>query len=367
MADEQVPRRDGQSVADEKQDRKIDVLENRIQRGELWIIFLTAAMTIAAFAAVYVARKQWRVMEQQTKVMQAQLADARKAAVEGDKVTDRQLKIAEKQADSQKTLADANKDIAAAATKSARATEQLADATRKAADASRSLADSAAQSNVATQRLAAAASDANTVSRELVDTTENISRAFVYAKSVDFEELSMPAYFGPPPVAWQASIQWENTGNTPTRDLIVNSSCWVDFGGAIGAEFGTLLRSDPREFDVCHIEPQDKMLFRNATRALLIGPKQIRNAGGCTFTTIDVLFNQMGLGSYYYVFGAATYHDVFRPQYLHRTEYCFVMTLTGSLGTYGRPETRKPVGNVAVPCREHNCADEECNRQTPLP
>ena len=76
---EQVPARDAQSITDEQQNRKIDVLADRIKRGELWIILLTAAMTIAAFAAVYVANKQWLVAERQTALIQEQLKDARNA------------------------------------------------------------------------------------------------------------------------------------------------------------------------------------------------------------------------------------------------------------------------------------------------
>lgn len=208
-ANQQVPSGDDQSITDEKQDRKLDVLENRIKRGELWIIFLTAAMTFAAFAAVYVARKQWRVMEQQTKVMQDTLADARKSNIESGKVTDRQLGIAEKQASSQGILADANKDIAAAATKSAKATEQLARATTDAAAASRSLAESAGKSSAATQRLA----DATAMQLEHVD------RPFIAVSVLGEAVTSGYASKG---MAFSFRISLANEGHSAARTTRVN-------------------------------------------------------------------------------------------------------------------------------------------------
>lgn len=380
VANQQVPHRDGQSIADAQQNRKLDVLENRIKRGELWIILLTAAMTIAAFAAVYVARKQWRVMELQTKVMQDTLADARKSAIESDKTSDRQFKIAEGQASSLKILADANKDIAGAATKSAAATERLAGATSESAKASRGLADSSAQSTVATQRLADAALDANSVSRQLVstteramDTTKNISRAFVFAKGVELQDAYMSSLVAPLITGgdthshlYTIGVQWENTGGTPTQDLTITNSCWSTRAGQLAERAADLIA-----FDVSSIDTQDKLFERHSTTSMVLAPKQIQTVGVCAVDALGQVEKELGAVPLYYTFGTARYRDIFNPGYVHRTEYCFVITPTGSRwypgSSIGNAEKMPPLRILASPCREHNCSDEECNGQSPLP
>lgn len=130
---EQVPRTSGQSEADAQQNRKIETLEDRIKRGELWIILLTAAMTIAAFAAVYVARKQWLVserqtglMDRQTRLMERQMDEARIAGRAADKVTDRQLKIAESQDESLRKMAETNKALVDSSKASAGSSARIA-------------------------------------------------------------------------------------------------------------------------------------------------------------------------------------------------------------------------------------------------
>ncbi len=338
-------------------------------------------IAIAAIIGSFFVYRQLAAMNDQLAVMREQMADARSAAKATDVTTDRQLKIAEKQASSQKTLADANKDIAAAATKSAKATEQLAVATSKAADASRSLAESAADANVATHRLADAALDANSVTRELVkttqqaiDTNKGISRAFVFAKGVELHEVYMSNILGAVIKggqsriqSWIISVQLENTGSTPTQDLTVTSSCWETYGRKLLDR-----ASDAPGFDVCAIDPKDPWLESHAIVSMVLAPKQIRPFGGCQIKATGLLMNELGALPLYYTFGTVRYRDIFNPSYIHRTEYCFVVTLTGSAYELGLPAGRRgekmpPLGILATPCQQHNCADEECNGQSPLP
>jgi hypothetical protein len=368
--DQQPPSRNTQSVADAQQDHKIEALEDGLKRGERWIIGLTAALTIAAFAALYIAHGQWGVMREQTGVMQQQLADSRKASDAQDKVTVKTLSNLKDQADALKKQADALHDLVGATTKAANAAKTSADNSGKSADATQRLAEATSKAARSSQDLAAAANEANIVSRELVATSQQAintnqatQRAFIVAKGVDdLEEITyLPALLGNTPLGYIAAVQWENTGSTPTRDLTISSNCWLDW-------YRKAPKDDPRAFDVSSIDSADQFLQKNPDRPRPAGPHQLFHAGGCAIgiVLIPAMQDLLFAGTSYYVFGTARYKDVFNSEYVHRTDFCFAMQLTGSFlandPRYAKLKL-KPLGITAQPCTKHNCADEECDKE----
>jgi uncharacterized protein YoxC len=328
---------------------------------------LTATWVIAGVTGVYalVAFLQWRAMSGQLKSMDESGKDTKALASAAGSQTE-QMKTLAGQTTllAQKTsdLAEHTKTSATAAQDSAAATKDLATATAKAAKSSHDLA--------------AAARDANVVSRELVKTTQqagninrNIARAYVFATDIKLNPIMSPL---PPfkPIGWTANVTWDNTGNTPTNDLVVSANCW-SAGPGILTSGPDVAKEHPDAFDVSTIKPGDKDLMRIPDAPHLIGPKSTKHSVACTISPMEAVFNGISyLTFYYYSFGTARYKDVFGIP--HRTDFCFVFHLTGNGEVSYMDEATagsaakvglKTLGIEAAFCQKHNCADEECDAE----
>jgi len=119
--------------------------------------------------------------------------------------------------------------------------------------------------------------------------------------------------------------------------------------------------------------PADESFTRNADVKLLIGPKQQSlAAGGCMIDPATVSVHELGRTLLYFTFGTARYGDVVNPSTMHRTEFCFVLALTGSKYADESHQSKDSIPSLGIdsyPCQYHNCADDECERadSKPLP
>ena len=221
--------------------------------------------------------------------------------------------------------------------------------TDEALAAANRLANAAAQSANESRQLAREAAAANAISQEAL---VGVQRAFMFPKGVDLEQLTDARatgdITGTKPVAWIARVKWENSGNTPTRNLTVAWRCLYSFD-QINDPWGFV----PKKGD------KSKGLVTGEVRSVF-GPKQTEYAGACGIPPIALLLHQLGAYNYY-VFGIATYNDVLSPKRVHRTEFCYALKITGNIETGWRDAPSvAPLTSEAYACQKHNCADEEC-------
>lgn len=176
--------------------------------------------------------------------------------------------------------------------------------------------------------------------RKLAEITQealvSVQRAFVIAKTT--APTSIPDADGKRVVAWEFRIQWENSGNTPTRTVLqyVNVQWRAN--------------ELPKNFNFSDLgEPR-------STQSV-IGPKTTVTSGAMIVPTEVIVAAQHGT-MHLYFWGWATYRDIFPNTPTHRTEFCYKLTQVD-----GNPVTSK-VRFVSTHCREgHNCIDEECDKR----
>jgi hypothetical protein len=134
---------------------------------------------------------------------------------------------------------------------------------------------------------------------------------------------------------WRFSLPWENSGGTPTRNLVFSTN-WCTRQDVLPGNFGYPYPPDGNK--------------------ALIGPKAII----CS-EPFDIAHEEMnkviGKKAHIYIWGQARYNDVFEKTPMRVTRFCFevvFLTTPGAPGSY-------------FSCRHHgdyNCADEECGTTT---
>jgi hypothetical protein len=156
-----------------------------------------------------------------------------------------------------------------------------------------------------TARIAATAvKDQASLTREAMTRTQ---RAFVFVKHVcvGHQINLVQATTGPlveAVIGWNIGIQWENTGDTPTRDLVTHISLH-EFQGEMPADYNF---------------PE---LNKTTTKSLL-GPKAV--CFSPVFSISDSQARQIFQGrNHLYMWGWAEYDDVFPDSERHRTEFCY--------------------------------------------
>jgi hypothetical protein len=168
-------------------------------------------------------------------------------------------------------------------------------------------------------------------------------RAFMTAKEIRFEPLTM---FGIKGATWLANVYWENSGNTPTKNLTIVANCVSGF---------------EQLADPAHI-PKEKQAttFRAATiTRAVFGPKQTNRAGLCPVTSLDATLGQFGAFTHLYIYGVAVYHDVFDQSSWRLTQFCFQAANFVISG----PDDNPTMTALVVPCVVRNCTDEECGEE----
>jgi hypothetical protein len=151
---------------------------------------------------------------------------------------------------------------------------------------------------------AAQTQESNAINRRaLID----VQRAFVFIDSYNWG----PTGDFRPDTGWGITLAFENSGNTPTKDLNIEIFC----------PFSKTLIDDPY---------QPKLDGATVHTKRVLGPKQKTIGGACVFDTKDLLDVQKGKWLLYIV-GKAEYQDVFGES--HITEFCDVFYgIDGNLG-----------------------------------
>ncbi len=314
-------------------------------------MLITALATlIIAGATIYYAiyaRQQWRAMDGQLQVMQGQLNEMKSASEQ----TERAIKASNRIAEATARSVAASNRLADAAAQATGESRRLADAATQANDVSRQLVNAAAQANAVSNRLADTAAQGNEINRRaLID----VQRAFMFPRGIDFEPITSARLTGDlsgtRPIAWQARVKWENSGNTPTRDLLISTNCVTSFEPI--AEPYTITATDE----------QHHFLVKNEV-GFVFGPKQTNYAGPCALNPLIIVFHQLDW-IHFYVFGTARYRDVIDPGTIHLTEYCFELRIKGIIeaGPHDVPGV-PTLNSTASFCAKHNCADDECEKE----
>ena len=160
----------------------------------------------------------------------------------------------------------------------------------------------------------------------------SVQRAFVVIKDFKLQRIidtkRIPAY--------QITPLWENSGLTPTREMVTNGS-W--------ALFKERMPEDYKFPDMPGIPG----------RRLLLGPKAAMNGGSLIIPSS--VFDQAKKGiNRLYIWGWADYNDIFRNTARHRTEFCSEILITGD------PHSSDLTVTFGV-CDRFNGADSETMRK----
>jgi hypothetical protein len=166
-------------------------------------------------------------------------------------------------------------------------------------------------------------------------------RAFITAKGVEFEPVS---FLGKKGIFWIATPVLENSGNSPTADLIAITHCAPSFEAM----------NDPSTME------KTNPLYASRTldfRHMVFGPKQVSAGGFCAVSSLNALFSMVPGEIHLYVYGTVAYHDIFDSEHWHETYYCFD-SMNFALGD----DANNPkMTAFTVACRSRNCVDEECS------
>jgi hypothetical protein len=164
------------------------------------------------------------------------------------------------------------------------------------------------------------------------DALTSVQRAFVSIPTPIIAEAPDP--HNPGQTLYQIMIRWENTGNTPTRNLtmrfrFIPSPTAIDDPWDFNSPKTVTI---PREF----ISPKDKV------------------SEGSYYMSHQEAVDTVQRRSYLYAIAEATYDDILKSGEPHITQFC--ASYKGVAGVV--------IQNLQVvhweSCRHHNCADDEC-------
>jgi hypothetical protein len=173
--------------------------------------------------------------------------------------------------------------------------------------------------------------ESNEINREAL---ESVQRAYV-TFSPFITQVIRSRTNGSPPVAWRFQIPVVNSGTTPTRDMLNYATLYITEGEL------------PADFDF-----QD---FEHG-RSMVLGPKAEIN-----FETseagIDSIADVANGKKSLYLYGWATYRDIFKNTQRHVTKFCYRVEV----------RTADPLHDLSPNARytiygKHNCTDEECDK-----
>jgi hypothetical protein len=169
---------------------------------------------------------------------------------------------------------------------------------------------------------------------EKTDETQRMfNRAFIFPVAADLALVPTPGFST---MKWNFVPQWENSGNTATVDLKVETRCGVLVSQRIEPSFGTGAA--------------------DASSNRVIGPHQKVLGEGCSFGYQE-LSEAMTRKKFLYILMRATYKDVFGA--MHITEFCAKAFIL--IGNLSDPYPTRPIGlSNGASCLNHNCADEQC-------
>jgi hypothetical protein len=177
--------------------------------------------------------------------------------------------------------------------------------------------------------------DSIEVARRAAIATENAftltERAFVFVRDARIEIHKDP--MSRQIVAFAGKIVWENSGDTPTKNLRIHTNLRL---------FSTLL---PGNFDFPDVNP---------TRAsMLIGPKAAASTMPLVILAHQLKDVRDGI-AHLYMYGWAEYNDIFPGTKRHRTEFCHKWLISGDI------TATESFGAQFIWHDRYNGADDDC-------
>jgi hypothetical protein len=159
-----------------------------------------------------------------------------------------------------------------------------------------------------------------------------VNAAFVYAKTINFAGPNTHMTGGND---WIAGIQWENSGNIQTHDLLIA----MTYTGS----------PQPQKFPVF---PSFKDIEKTGA---FLGPKA---SSYLSLPISGLVLSEIQVHRLYvYIFGRATYRDPINPRDDRLTRVCWELS-------YVPADVEKFTGPTFLPhCAIHTCADGECARE----
>jgi hypothetical protein len=143
-------------------------------------------------------------------------------------------------------------------------------------------------------------------------------------------------------VWWAYEVVWENTGKTPTRNLRIYTGQYLEEADLPpGFDFDCLRR----------IEGPTSMA----------GPGRVIQGLTLGIDGDDIKSSQDGK-NYLYIWGIATYNDIFPKTPEHITRFCWRLTFIGDPTRPHDSEFNRTEFHWTHHY-EHNCADEDCDKQ----
>jgi len=206
------------------------------------------------------------------------------------------------------------------------------------------LITSASTQALASSKQADAAKITAEATKRSVDYIQNTQRAFVY-----WSGMKEPAKAGIGDTHWNFNMTWENSGETPARGRLGIDSC-------VG----------PRDLLSCFMNGEhrpDFMLTERLVRPFTLAPKGQFDSSTVNVTdeTIEMVRKRI---LHLYIYGTATYTDVFGTS--HITRFCAETVPIEVPGV--TPLTWSPVeceDAKGIPI--HSCIDDECNEEPQYP
>jgi hypothetical protein len=173
------------------------------------------------------------------------------------------------------------------------------------------------------------------------ETMIKTQRAFVLVKALEIEPLTVLHQSPTGPlvdrvVGWRIGVKWENSGDTPTRDLFTHISL-KSFDSEI-----------PNNYDFPDLPD------RSLSKAL-VGPRGTISSASFAIPVEQAQTVRAG-AKYLYMWGWAEYDDVFPSTPRHRTEFCFEFL-------FSEPFPQKTSISHLMH-GSHNGAEDECLKPT---
>jgi len=164
------------------------------------------------------------------------------------------------------------------------------------------------------------------------DALTSVQRAFVFQKDDAIRAITTANE-----ITWHLYPTWENSGNTPTKNLLIRVLCKPS------------LQKLDKPFDFIAEERTAE------TAPRLLGPHQTTVGGTCERSSAELVALQKQ-GGLFYMGGIATYSDVFEIP--HRTRFCHAWAFYSDMSVASPPPQ-----TTSVLCASGNCADKECDEQ----
>ncbi|MBI1776056.1 MAG: hypothetical protein HYR63_11985 [Proteobacteria bacterium] len=198
---------------------------------------------------------------------------------------------------------------------------------------------------ISSERVAAVGRDSADAARRAADTAERAliagQRAFISASFVPIANLNPETG---EITNWGFRTIWTNSGDTPTR-LLIN-------------HINLQPRDDelPPDWDFPDYWPAEMPPSKRSAIFLSAPPHGTVN-GHDVYTSMQVIEQVIAKKKFLYLWGWATYSDVFPNTKKHVTRFAVQVVIGGN------PRDREHVSFQFPYIAQHNCSDEECDRQ----